>query len=116
MRYMLLLHGREEDVHATAPERVERVASFLATYEDALLQRSELDWTEVLGSEVNAETVEPGGEVREGWANAEGLPVARIWVVRVVDEARARAIAGELAEATGSTIEVRACMPSAQRP
>lgn len=116
MRYMLLLHSREEDVHATAPERVEQVTSFLATFDDRLLQHSELDWTEVLGSELNAETVEPSGVVRDGWVNAAGLPIARIWVVRVADEGRARAIAAELAAGTGSTIEVRACMPSAQRP
>ncbi len=63
MRYMLLLHGREEDVHATPPERVEEVAAFLARFEDELTSGSELDWTEVLASEVNAVVVEPGGAV-----------------------------------------------------
>lgn len=74
MRYMLLLHGREEEVHAAPPERVEEITAFLARFEDELMSGSELDWTEVLASEVNALVVGPDGAARETWLNAEGLP------------------------------------------
>lgn len=116
MRYMLLLHGREEDVHEARPERVEETAAFLARFEDELVSRSELDWAEVLGSEVHAEVVEPGGRVRPGWCNASGLPLARLWAIRVADPERAGELAAQLAAGTGSPVEVRECMPGAQRP
>lgn len=116
MRYMLLLHGREEDVHATPPERVEEVAAFLARFEDELTSGSELDWTEVLASEVHAVVVEPGGAAREAWLNAVGLPLERVWVVRVSDPERAHEIAAALAAGVGAPVEVRECLPSAQRP
>lgn len=116
MRYMLLLHGREESVHTTPPEQVEEIAAFLARFDDELMMNSELDWTEVLASEINAETVDPAGVVRPTWANAASQPLERIWVVRVADEARAHEIAAALAAGTRAVIEMRECLPSAQRP
>ncbi|XPP27238.1 MAG: hypothetical protein ACNYNX_03380 [Leucobacter sp.] len=116
MRYMLLLHGREEEVHAAPPERVEEITAFLARFEDELMSGSELDWTEVLASEVNALVVGPDGAARETWLNAEGLPLERVWVVRVADPDRAGAIAASLAAGVGAPVELRECLPSAQRP
>ncbi len=116
MRYMLLLHGREEDVHVTSPERVEEIAAFLARFDDELMSGSELDWTEGLASEVGALVVDPDGDSREAWLNAGGLPLERVWVVRVPDAGRARAIAARLASGVGAAVEVRECLPSAQRP
>lgn len=116
MRYMLLLHGREESVHTTPPEQVEEIAAFLARFDDELMMSSELDWAEVLASEINADLVDPSGAVQHTWLNADSQPLERIWVVRVADEARAHEIAAALAAGTRSVIEVRECLPSAQRP
>lgn len=116
MRYMLLLHSREEDVHTASPDSVEDATAFLARFEDELVSRSELDWSEVLGSEVHAEVIDPGGRVRSGWCNPDGLPLARLWAIRVADPERARELAAQLAAATNYAVELRECMPTAQRP
>ena len=116
MRFMLLLHRRESELLQRAPEWIEEVVEFLARFEDELLSRSELEWTETLDSDARAEVVGPGGERRDGWYNEAGKPLRRLWVVRVPDRARAHELAGQLAGELDTWVEVRECMPGAQRP
>ncbi|WP_233615154.1 hypothetical protein [Leucobacter chromiisoli] len=116
MRYMLLLHGRESEVWGRTPEWVEEATAFLARFDDELASRSELEWTEVLDSDAHASLVGPGQETRPGWFNAQGDPLARLWVVRVADAARAAELASQIAGELDTWVEVRECLPSAQRP
>lgn len=115
MRYMLLLHGRTAEFHQRAAEELEAALGFLVRFEDELAGRSELEWTEVLDADTQAEVVGPDRAVRKGVANADA-PLMRVWVVRVPDQARAWELAGALAEGIGMPIEVRECLPGAQRP
>ncbi|WP_157502115.1 YciI family protein [Leucobacter celer] len=115
MRYMLLLHGKAAEFHQRDAERLEEALGFLVRFEDDLAARSELEWTEVLDAETQAEVVGLDREVRRGTANADA-PLARVWVVRVPEQARAWELAGVLAEGIGMPIEVRECLPGAQRP
>ncbi|MFT4233135.1 MAG: hypothetical protein QM606_10230 [Leucobacter sp.] len=116
MRYMLLLHGRVAELHDRPADRLEEVLGFLVRFEDELAISSELEWTEVLDAEDQAEVVGPDREVRKGWANAGAAPLMRAWVVRVRDQARAWELAGALAEALEMPVEVRECLPGSQRP
>lgn len=116
MRYMLLLHIREREIQTRAPEWVEEVVSFLAQFDDELASQSELEWTETLGDEKLAEVVGPGEERRPGWFNDAGSPIGRLWVVRVESPDRVRELAAWLAGELDTWIEVRECLPSAQRP
>lgn len=116
MRYMLLLHGTEAEFRGRPPEWIEEVLAFLARFEDELAGRSELEWSETLEVPEHAETVGPGGEAQPGWFNAEASPLRRLWVIRVADHARARELAGLLAGELDAWVEVRECMPTAQRP
>lgn len=116
MRFMLMLHRRESELLAKPPEWIEEVVRFAATLEDELLSRSELEWTEVLDSDDRAVVVGPDGDRRDGWYNEAGKPLRRVWVVRVADRARAEEIAALLAGELDTWIEVRECMPGAQRP
>lgn len=115
MRYMLLLHGRAAKFHHRDADALEAALAFLVRFEDELAGRSELEWTEVLDDEAQAEVVGPDRAVRKGAVHAEG-PLMRVWVVRVPDQARAWDLAGALAEGVGMPIEVRECLPGAQRP
>ncbi|WP_449283382.1 hypothetical protein [Leucobacter sp.] len=115
MRYMLLLHGGAAEFHQRAAETLEAALGFLVRFEDELAGRSELEWTEVLDTETQAEVVGTDREVRRGTASADA-PLMRVWVVRVPDQARAWELAGALAEGIGMPIEVRECLPGAQRP
>ncbi|GAB2548647.1 hypothetical protein [Leucobacter ruminantium] len=116
MRYMLLAHGLESALIERGPVWVEEVVSFLARFEDELAGNSELEWTEALDGDEHAVVVGPGGETREGWYNREGEPLRRLWVVRVPDRDRARELAGLLAGELDTWVEVRECLPTAQRP
>ncbi|KAF5290532.1 hypothetical protein FQR65_LT20631 [Abscondita terminalis] len=116
MRYMMLLHGTEAEFQGRGSEWIEESVKFLARFEDDLASRSELEWTEVLGSAAHAETVGPDGEPRTAWFNAAAVPVLRVWVVRVPHHERARELAGSLAAGLGASIEVRECLSGAQRP
>ncbi|RGE20774.1 YciI family protein [Leucobacter sp. wl10] len=115
MRYMLLLHGREAEFQRRTPDRREAAVAFLARFEDELAVGSELEWTEVLDDEEHAVLVGPGG-TGEGWFNSEGSPLQRAWVVRVQDRERALELAARLARGVDSPVEVRKCLPGAQRP
>lgn len=116
MRYLLSWHIRESELLKRSPEWREEVAAFLAGFEDELFTASELDWVEVLDPESQAIVVGPGAEVRDGYYNEGGKPSARVWAVRVADRDRAVAIAGKLAGELDTWIEVRECLPGAQRP
>lgn len=116
LRYMLLLHWKEADLHARSPEWAEEAVAFLARFDDELATNSELEWTEVLASEVNAIHVGPGEVSRPGWYNSSGKPLSRVWVVRVESSERVVELAGQLAGELDTWIEVRECLPSAQRP
>ena len=116
MRYMLLAHGLEAALVERGPAWVEEVVAFLARFEDELSSNSELEWTEALDDEEHAEVVGPGGEVRPGWYNEGGKPLRRLWAVRVPDRDRARELAGQLAGELDTWVEIRACLPTAQRP
>lgn len=116
MRYMLLLHTRESEMRQRTPEWIEEAAAFLARFEDRLASASELEWSEVLGDEDAAVVVGPGGVTNPGWYNESGKALSRVWAVRVADPERVRELAGELAGELDTWIEVRECMPSAQRP
>lgn len=116
MRYMLLLHWKEADLHVRSPEWAEEAVAFLARFDDELATNSELEWTEVLASEVNAIHVGPGEVSRPGWYNSSGKPLSRVWVVRVESSERVVELAGQLAGELDTWIEVRECLPSAQRP
>lgn len=116
MRYMLLLHGVETEFRDRTPEQAEEVIGFLSRFEDELASRSELEWTEVLDDSRHADLVDPEGGARPGWFNADGAPLERLWVVRVADQSRAQDLAGLLAAELGTPVEVRECMPTAQRP
>lgn len=116
MRYLLSWHIRESELLARSPEWREEIAAFLAEFEDALLAESELDWVEVLDPESQAVVVGPGGETRDGFYNEGGKPSARVWAVRVRNRERALEIAARLAGQLDTWIEVRECMPGAQRP
>lgn len=116
MRYLLSWHIHESELLERSPVWREEVVAFLAEFEDALFATSELDWVEVLGPESQAVVVGPGAAVRDGFYNKGGKPSARVWVVRVVDKERAVALAAKLAGELDTWIEVRECMPGAQRP
>lgn len=116
MRYMLLLHGREAERLQRSPEWREEAAAFIARFDDELATSSELEWTEVLDADPQAVIVGPGEAPRPGWCNADGKPLTRIWVVRVETAERAAELAGMLAGELDTWIEVRECLPSAQRP
>ena len=116
MRYFLSWHIREAELHDRSPAWREEVVAFLARYEDELFVSSELDWVEVLDPETQAVVVGPGAEVRSGFYNAGGKPSARIWTIRVASRERAIEIAAKFAGQLDTWIEVRKCLPSAQRP
>ncbi len=116
MRYMLLAHGTNAAFIARGPAWVEEVVGFLARFEDDLAATSELEWTEVLDDDELAEVVGPGGESRAGWYNEAGKPLRRVWAVKVDTHARARELAGLLAGELDTWVEVRRCLPGAQRP
>lgn len=117
MRYLLLLRGLDPNLRRRSLSWVEEVTSFLARFDDELASRSELEWSEVLapvsqativglsGSEHGADTIDDASET-----------IARVWAVRVADRARAVEISRDLAEALGTRIEMRECMPSSQKP
>ncbi|MBL3688147.1 hypothetical protein D3248_14465 [Leucobacter zeae] len=116
MRFMLMLHGTDAEYRSKPPEWVEEVVGFLTSFEDGLATRSELEWTEVLGPDARAEVVGPGGATREGWYDEQGEPLRRIWVIRVPDRERAVELAELLAGELDAWVEVRECLPGAQRP
>ncbi|MFV0433821.1 MAG: hypothetical protein ACK5LO_07575 [Leucobacter sp.] len=116
MRYMLLQHGLESELQQRSPEWIEETVGFLARFEDELLSRSELEWTETLDWDSHAEVVGPGGERRAGWYNEAGKPMRRVWAVRVASIERAREIAGLLAGELDTWIEIRECLAGSQRP
>lgn len=116
MRYFLSWHTRQAEQQERSPAWREETAAFLARFEDELYASSELDWVEVLNPESQAIVVGPGKEVRSGFYNEGGKPSARIWVVRVTDRDRAVEIAAKLAGQLDTWIEVRECLPGAQRP
>ena len=116
MRYLLSWHIREAEMRTRSPAWREEVIAFLARYEDELFVNSELDWVEVLDPETQAIVVGPGAEVRSGFYNAGGKPSARVWAIRVANRQRAIDIASKFAGQLDTWIEVRECLPSAQRP
>lgn len=116
MRYFMSWHIREAELLARSPEWREEVAAFLALYEDELFANSELDWVEVLDPETQAIVVGPGAQVREGFYNEGGKPSARVWAIRVSSRDRAIEIASKFAGQLDTWIEVRECLPGAQRP
>ena len=110
MRYLLLLHGPD----ARAGEAgLEDELAFLARFEDELAMSAELEWGEVLAAPERAVVVTPDGA--DG-ATPTVPPIARILAMRVSGEDRARELAACLASGTGATIELRECLPGAQRP
>jgi hypothetical protein len=116
MRYLLSWHIRESELRGRSPAWREEVVAFLAKFEDELFTNSELDWVEVLDPESRAIVVGPGAEVRQGFYNEGGKPSARIWGIRVASRDRAVEIAAILAGQLDTWIEVRECLPGAQRP
>lgn len=116
MRYLLLLHASESELRERPPAWREEVVAFLGRFEDELLAHSELEWSEALDTDVNAYVVGPGGDARQGWFNDGATPLRRIWAVRVPTEERVREIAGLLAGELDTWVEVRECLPGAQRP
>jgi len=116
MRYLLSWHIRESELRGRSPAWREEVVAFLAKFEDELFTSSELDWVEVLDPESRAIVVGPGAEVRQGFYNEGGKPSARIWGIRVASRDRAVEIAAILAGQLDTWIEVRECLPGAQRP
>ncbi|HIY85419.1 MAG TPA: hypothetical protein H9822_03115 [Candidatus Yaniella excrementavium] len=116
MRYLLSWHIREEEMINRSPAWREEIVAFLARFEDELFTHSELDWVEVLDPESQAIVVGPGGDVRAGFYNEGGKPSARVWAIRVESKERAREIAATFAGQLDTWIEVRECLPGAQRP
>ncbi|GAA4107566.1 hypothetical protein [Enteractinococcus coprophilus] len=116
MRYILSWHIRESELRDRSPAWREEVVAFLARFEDELFERSELDWVEVLDPESHAVIVGPGAEVRHGFYNEGGKPSARVWGIRVAHRDRALEVAATLAGQLDTWIEVRECLPGAQRP
>lgn len=116
MRFLLLHHESEAELAARPAEAVESALAFMLRFEDELASRSELEWSEVLGSDERAEFVTPGGQVELGQAPGGAPLLRRVWAVRVDSEERARYLAGELADGIAARIELRECLPGAQRP
>lgn len=116
MRYILSWHIRESELRGRSPAWREEIVAFLARFEDELFSRSELDWVEVLDPESQAIVVGPGEEVRSGFYNEGGKPTARLWAIRVASRERAVEIASTFAGQLDTWIEVRECLPGAQRP
>lgn len=116
MRYILSWHIRESELLGRSPAWREEIVAFLARFEDELFSTSELDWVEVLDLESQAVIVGPGAEVRKGFYNEGGKPSARFWAIRVASRERALEIASIFAGQLDTWIEVRECMPGAQRP
>ena len=116
MRYVLSWHIRETELHDRSPAWREEAVAFLARFEDELFVASELDWVEVLDPELQAIVVGSGAEIRSGFYNQGGKPSAKIWGIRVASRERAIAIAATLAGQLDTWIEVRECLPGAQRP
>lgn len=116
MRYLLFWHAREEELQARTAEWHEEIVEFLAVFEDELEAHSELEWVEVLAPDSQAVVVGPDLVVSEGPYNVNGKPAARIWSIRVADQARATEIANRLAGELDTWIEVRECLEGAQRP
>lgn len=116
MRYLLSWHIREDELRRRSPAWREEVVAFLARFEDELFASSELDWVEVLDPESHAVIVGPGAEVRPGFYNEGGKPSAKVWGIRVASRDRAIDIAATLAGQLDTWIEVRECLPGAQRP
>lgn len=116
MRYLLLLRGAEAEFVDRPQEALESEVAFLSRFEDELAVSSELEWSEVLGSDAQVEFVSPGGLEESERPQSAGAPLRRIWAIRVENEARALALAGELADGVAARIEVRECLASSQRP
>ena len=116
MRYMLMVHRLDADALERSTEWIEETVGFLARFEDRLATTSELEWSEVLGSDAHAELIGPDGAASPGWFNTSGKPLRRMWAVRVSSHERAIELAEELAGELDTWVEVRECMPTSQRP
>ena len=116
MRFLLLHHESELEAADRPAEAIESALAFLTRFEDELATRSELEWSEVLGPDSGAEFFIPGGQVEAGPGEGGGQLLRRVWAVRVASEARARELAGELADGIAARIELRECLPGSQRP
>lgn len=116
MRYLLFWHIHEHEMRARSETWHEEVAEFLSRFEDELGAQSELDWSQVLAPESQAEVVGPGNRRESGVYNEHGKPVVRLWMIRVDDPTRASEIAGRLAGELDTWIEVREVYEGAHRP
>ncbi|TQL47173.1 hypothetical protein FB562_0224 [Homoserinimonas aerilata] len=116
MRFMIMVFGEEQDVHARPPEWAERLAAFMVQLEDELAFSGELVSSEVLEFGESATLVDRHGGRHRGSFTGNKAPLTRFWLVKVPDAERAFVIAGRVAEVVGGAVEVRRAQEETHRP
>ncbi|WP_168625641.1 YciI family protein [Cryobacterium sp. BB307] len=116
MKFMIMVFGDEADLREKSPGWIERVTAFMAQFDDEIAQTGELVYSEVLEFGSKATLVDRHGGLHAGTFSGTTKPLARFWVVTVPDETRALELAGRVAEAVESAVEVRQVMEGSQRP
>lgn len=116
MKFMIMVFGDEADLREKASGWLERVTDFMARFDDELAVSGELIHSEVLEFGSHAKLVDRHGGVHPGSFSGTTKPLARYWVLRAPDEARALALAARVAEVVESAVEVRRVLEGSQRP
>ena|SRR5690554_3376097 len=116
MKFMLMVFADRDDVRAHSPEWTERMTAFMVRFEDELAVSGELISSEVLEFGENATLVDRHGGTHRGTFSGSTKPLARFWIVHVVDESRAIELAARVAEVVLSAVEVRQVWEASQRP
>ena len=115
MRYLLSWHIREAEIRTRSPAWREEVVAFLAQYEDELFVNSELDWVEVLDQEPSHRGRTWCGGSRWFFLTPVGTFGESLGDPRLRSSTSDRCSV-EFAGQLDTWIEVRECLPSAQRP
>lgn len=107
MRYLISSFGDRDAVHRRSPEWIERWMAFLLSFTDELVATGELVQAESLDEARHAVRVEPDGAVTPGIIPDLAGSLLDFWIIAVDDRERAEQIAGRLAAALGTPVELR---------
>ena len=113
LKYMLMTFGDRSALSGRSPEWIKGMIDFMKRIDVELTESGELVFQQGLADASQAKTVKAqGGDpgVTDGPVVAPMESLAGFWIVDVASEARAIAIADQIATAAESAIEVRECM------